>query len=81
MIGEAKTEAAMISTLDQMRINGNFSSAFIDNFDNKDGRGFKFNLSSAYALPEPEIVPEPAADSNALPPSPAPGVVPSGGDQ
>jgi type IV pilus assembly protein PilM len=84
MIGEAKTEAAMISTLDQMRINGNFSSAFIDNFDNKDGRGFRFNLSSAYALPEPEInLDEPVSEPGAMPPSPAPGVVPSGtgGDQ
>lgn len=57
--GEARTEAAMISTLDRLRTQGSFRSTYLNQFQNPDGLGLRFDLSSTFVIPEPVRLIEP----------------------
>lgn len=48
--GETPSDAALINTLNNMRAAERFRSTFVDSFDNRDGRGIRFNISSSYDL-------------------------------
>lgn len=67
--GEAKNEASLINTVDKLRLNGSFQSTFVDQFQNDDGRGLRFNLSSRFVLVRPFEAPPietPASEPVAL---------------
>ncbi len=48
--GEAKDESAMVNTLNHIRDNSSFTSPFVDNFQNQNGAGLVFNMSSEYVM-------------------------------
>lgn len=48
LAGEAKNEAAMVATLDRLRIQGSFTEPRVDSFQNENIEGLKFNLSSDF---------------------------------
>lgn len=61
--GEAKNEAAMVSTLDHIRTEGSFTSPYVDSFQNQTATGLSFNLSSEFVVTGPPSTPAPNAAS------------------
>jgi type IV pilus assembly protein PilM len=53
LTGEAKDEASMVNTLDHIRTQGSFTSPYVDSFQNQNGAGLDFNLSSDFVVAPP----------------------------
>ena len=53
--GEAKDQASMVNTLDHIRTQGAFTLPAVDSFQNQNGTGFDFNLSSDFIVPPPAV--------------------------
>jgi len=51
--GEARNEAAIISTLNRLRMSGGFYETYLDRFDQRQNKGIQFSISSRYDLQNP----------------------------
>jgi type IV pilus assembly protein PilM len=59
--GEARNEAAMVTTLDHIRTQGSFTSPFVDSFQNQTATGLSFNMSSDFVVTGTPATPAPGA--------------------
>lgn len=50
IVGESLTEQEMINTVNKLRVSGAFESTTVDSFNNPDGRGIRYNVTSRYIL-------------------------------
>jgi type IV pilus assembly protein PilM len=48
--GESKDESALVNTLNHIRDNSSFTLPLVDNFQNQNGAGLVFNISSDYLM-------------------------------
>jgi hypothetical protein len=51
--GQAESEEAIVNTLNRLREIGGFVSTYVNSFENRDGRGLTFSISSQFDLTFP----------------------------
>ena len=51
--GEARNEAAIIATLNRLRVSGGFYETYLERFDQRQQKDIQFNISSRYDLQNP----------------------------